>query len=84
MSEITVNDGKGLYDNLGLIDTLILDCNDLPKLLFAGNNVAFCNRLVQMVTKLANLKTGIKSDIENRDKEIALLRAKVAELSKLI
>lgn len=62
---MTVNDGKGLFDNLGLIDTLIVDCNKLPQLLFNGQNVAFCAKITEMVQKLSNLKEGVKNDTES-------------------
>ena len=57
-----VNDGKGLYDSDGLIDTLIVDCNNLEKHLVSGQYVQFCNTIVSMVQKLSNLKDGIKAD----------------------
>ena len=60
--EITVNDGGGLLDNEGLIDTLITDCNDLPRLLMENRNIGFCSRLVEMVQKLDSLKRAIKAE----------------------
>lgn len=62
MDGLNVNDGNGLLDNAGLIDSLIIDCNDLPKLLFEGRNVAFCGKIVEMVQKLSSLKKGIRTD----------------------
>ena len=70
---MNINDGHGLMDNLGLIDSLIEDCNELPKDLIDGHNIRFCSRLVQMVQKLANLKNGVKTDIDS-------LRAQIDEL----
>ena len=69
-----VNDGGGLYDSVGLIDTLIVDCNDLPKALFDGQNVRFCGLVVQMVQKLAQLKEGVKTDLESRNRLIRELQ----------
>ena len=69
-----VNDGGGLYDNTGLIDTLIVDCNILPKELICGNYVAACVKLIEMVQKLNSLKKGIKNDMEAKDRQIADLR----------
>lgn len=65
VNKITVNDGNGLYDNAGLIDTLIIDCNDLPKALFGGQYVKFCALIVQMVQKLGALKQAIKNEKES-------------------
>lgn len=68
-----VNDGGGLYDNEGLIETLVVDCNELPKMLINGQFIKFSATLVQMVQKLANLKEGIKNDMASKDKIIAEL-----------
>lgn len=70
---MNINDGKGLYDNEGLIDTLIVDCNNLVKHLASGQYVQFCNSIVGMVQKLANLKEGIKTDKEAADQRVAEL-----------
>lgn len=69
-----VNDGKGFYNNEGLIDSLIVDVNNLFKCLASGQYMQYQNISVRMVQKLANLKTGIKSDLESKDKIIADLR----------
>lgn len=63
--DITVNDGGGIFDASGIIDTLIVDCNNLPKLLIDNQFIAFGNTLVQMVQKLKLLKDGVKKDKEN-------------------
>ena len=70
MEEISVNDGKGFFDNLGLIDTLIVDCNELLKDLMNGQNVRFCKRVVDMVQKLSNLKNGIQNDFRSMTEQI--------------
>ena len=68
--KLPVNDGKGLLDNLGLIDTLIVDCDKLPKLLFAGNSIGFCSKLIEMVQKLSNLREGVKTDMDSMQKQL--------------
>ena len=67
---LPVNDGGGLLDSFGLIDSLIIDCNDLPNLLFSNKNIQFCQALVGMVQKLSVLRNGVKNDLESRDKRI--------------
>ena len=66
----TVNDGGGLLDSFGLIDSLIVDCNEIPKALNNGEYVRFCNIIVQMVHKLALLRNGIKQDSDSMKKQI--------------
>ena len=78
--DITVNDGGGLFDYAGLIDTLLEDCNELPNALFSGKNVRFCALVVGMVQKLARLKEGVKNDLQAREN---LIR-EYAEENKLL
>ena len=82
MSETTANDGNGLYDNFGLIDTLIVDCNELPKALCEGQYVRFCAKIVEMVHKLTNLKKGIRNDTDSLKEQIANLERLNNELAE--
>ena len=68
--KLPVNDGKGLLDNLGLIDTLIIDCDTVMKLLLAGNGIGFCAKLVEMVQKLSNLRKGVKSEKDSLQEQL--------------
>lgn len=79
IGDITVNDGGGLYDSAGLIDSLIVDCNELPKDLMNDQNIRFCNRLVQMVQKLHELKNGLESVLKSKDEVIAELNKALDE-----
>ena len=76
IGDISANDGGGLYDNEGLCDSLILDCNNSVKALASGNYVQFCNVIVQMVQKISNLKSGIRADTD-------ALKANIAELKRM-
>ena len=71
---MTVNDGRGFLDNEGMVDSLIVDCNNAVKELISGQYIAFCDLMVQMVRKLANLKKGIISDLKSRDEQIEELQ----------
>lgn len=82
VGEITVNDGNGFYDNEGLCDTLIMDCNNLTKSLVSGQYIQFSSIVVQMVTKLKNLKSGIAADLESKDKIIEELQRQNADLTE--
>lgn len=79
-----VNDGNGLYDNIGLIDTLIVDCNELPKLLFEGRNVGFCAKIVEMVQKLTNLRNGVAADKQFLEGEVSSLKQANNEMAEEI
>ena len=70
MEEISVNDGNGLFDSNGLIDSMIMDCNELVKQLTHGDYVLFCQMVVQMVQKLSSLKKGINSDMKSLQEQI--------------
>ena len=77
-----VNDGGGLWDNEGLANTLIIDCNSLLKLLIDGQYVGFCGKIVEMVQKLTQLQTGIREDLKSKDAIIAELKKMNSELSE--
>jgi hypothetical protein len=72
--KVTVNDGKGLYDNAGLCDTLLYDLNRIPKILMNGQYIQFCAVIQSMAQRLANLKDGIKADMEGKDQTIEQLK----------
>lgn len=57
-----------------IIDSIILDCNNLAKHLFAGEYIAFCGLLTQVVQKLIKLRETAKTEIENKDKIIDELK----------
>ena len=65
---------NGLYSNEELIDTLIVDCNEAVKAVSSGQMIQWCKIMYEMVVKLANLKNGIKSDMQNRDETIEQLK----------
>lgn len=64
---------KELYTNTELIDTLIMDCNEAVKAVASGQMIQWCKLMYEMVVKLANLKKGIRNDLENREQTIAAL-----------
>ena len=73
--DTTVNDGKGLMDNEGLCDSLIIDLNNITKQLMTGQYIQFCTLVVSMSQKLINLKKGITNDMQSmKDKVEGLKR----------
>ena len=75
--KIPVNDGGGLYDSVGLIDTLIVDMNNLVRRLAAGEYVGFCTMIVSIVQRLAQLKAGVQHDTNS-------LKEQIEEYKKMI
>ena len=82
LKDIPVNDGGGFLDNIGLIDSLIVDCNNSTKALVSGNYVLYSSINVQMVQKLNNLKQGVRNDTEGLQKQIKDLKALLEEEGK--
>lgn len=82
IGDITVNDGKGLYDSEGLCDSLLMDLNRMQKLLIDNQFIAFCDLIAKMGQKLANLKKGISADIADRDEQIRDLQRLNNELAE--
>ena len=70
----------GLYTNTDLVDTLIVDLNNLVKQQASGQYIQFCGIVVQMAQKLNNLKSGIVSDLANKDEKIEALKNTIREL----
>lgn len=79
---MTVNDGKGLYNNQGLCDTLKSDLNNLLKNMASGQYLQMSGLVVQMCQKLDNLKEGIAADLASKDRiieELTKLNDELAE-----
>ena len=79
---MTVNDGNGLYDSEGLLDSLIVDCNNVVKELCSGQYIEFCRIILEMAQKLVELKKGLKADLDSKNRTIEELTALVNELSE--
>ena len=74
MEEIKVNDGGGLFDSDGIIDTLLTDLNGMIRQIAAGEYVQFCIRVAGMAQKLVELKKGIKNDRQSQEEAINELK----------
>ena len=69
----------GILTNDELIDSLLVDVNALPRLLFDGQYIVFCSKIGEIGVKLANLKKGVASDLENKNMVIEQLKAQLRE-----
>lgn len=73
---------NGLFSSDELIDSMIVDCNNIPKRLAEGQYIAFCGLIFQLGQKLARLKEGVKNDLKARDDSIEELKRTIDEISK--
>ena len=74
IGDLTVNDGKGFIDNEGMFDSITSDVNTAVKLVMSGQYIQFCGKVYEICVKLANLKKGIRQDLESKDKIIEELK----------
>lgn len=65
---------KGLYSNTELVDSLIVDLNNVLKHQLGGQYIQSCGIVSQMGQKLLNLRSAIENDIKSRDKLIEDLK----------
>lgn len=82
IDDITLNDGSGLMDHNGLIDSLILDCNNAVKQLVSGSYVTWCGTMLLMVRKLTELKAGTNKELKDMRDRIEALQALNSDLNK--
>lgn len=71
-----------MMDTDALIDAIIIDCNSLVSHLFSGHFVRFCGAVVQIVTKLGELKISIAESNNKKNKIIEELKRTNTELQK--
>lgn len=78
---------KGLYTNVELIDSIIIDLNSCIKEVADGQYIQACNMVTQMSQKLVNLRNTVDNDLKNREQVIeeltAKLRAAGVEMTKV-
>ena len=77
---MTLNDGGGLWDNQGVIDTIIVDLNQLPRLLIENQFLQACATLASIGQRLKNLQNGIKNDMNSKTNQIEELKRINADL----
>ena len=64
----------GTYTSSELIDTIIVDMNNMIKEALSGQYVQICYIVTGMTQKLMNLKKGIEADLASKDKVIEQLK----------
>ena len=76
--------GKGVYTNSELVDTIIVDLNNMIKEALSGQYVQICYIVTGMTQKLMNLKKGIDADLTSKDKVIEQLKEQLRNLGQEI
>jgi hypothetical protein len=70
---------KGIYTNEELVDTLISDLNSLLKNAAGGQYIQACVIVTGMSQKMINLKSGIKNDLDNKNRIIEELKEQLRQ-----
>lgn len=70
-----------MFDTLGFIDSLIVDCSEIVKFAMSGQYVAFCAKDVEMVQRLTKLREGVEKDFETYEKELNRLRQVIKDIN---
>lgn len=63
-----------------VIDSLILDCNNIVRTIMAGNYVSWCSQTVDLVRNLEMLKTQVNEELEKKNKKIEELKSQLNNL----
>ena len=70
-----------MMDNIGLIDSIIVDLNAAIGALHTGQSILFCSMIGGIGQKLAALKKGVQDDEKSKDISIETLKAQLRALS---
>ena len=70
---------NGIYTNSELIQTLIVDLNNLIKEQMSGQYIQACTIITQMTQKLINLKNSVDKDLESKDRYIEDLKQQLKD-----
>lgn len=65
---------NGLYTNTELVETIIVDLNNVVKEQLSGQYVQACFLISQIAHKLVNLRKGIEADLNNKNEIIEQLK----------
>lgn len=75
---------KGMYTNTELVETIIVDLNNLPAKLISGQFIQFCSLVTQMSQKLMNLRDGITADLAGKDRVIEDLKNRLRNVGETV
>lgn len=61
------NNNSGILSHGMVIDSIIVDCNDIVGAAMGGQYMKFCTIAVAMVQKLSKLKAGLEAEEKDRE-----------------
>lgn len=65
---------NGIYTNSELLDSLLVDLNNVLKEQQNGQFIQACRIVAQMTQKIVNLRETIDNDLRNREETIEILK----------
>lgn len=68
-----------MMNSVEFVDSLIEDCNNAVSAVARGQYILWCRTMVEMVQKLALLKSGVVQDSKSKDKVIEVLKEQLRE-----
>lgn len=71
---------NGVYTNVELIETILVDLNNMLKELFNGQYINACSDVNQIAKKLLNLREAVDNDMKNREQIIEQLKEQLRNM----
>lgn len=84
IGDLTVNDGKGLYDNDGMFDAIIVKINTALKSLMDGQTIDFCGKINESCRMILVLKQAVINEREGLKNKVEDLKRFNHELNEEI
>ena len=75
---------NGVYTNVELIETILVDLNNMLKELCNGQYINACNDVTQIAKKLINLRENVDNDLKNREQIIEQMKEELRNAGREI
>lgn len=75
---------NGAYTNVELIETILVDVNNMLKELFNGQYINACCDVNNIAKKLLNLREAVDNDMKNREQIIEQLKEQLRNAGREI
>lgn len=74
----------GLYTNTEIMDSVIVDLNEMVKQMVSGQYIQACCFITQISQKLLNLRNTINDDLKNREQTIETLKEELRNAGQTV